>query len=117
MLRGKHANSRVVIKYCKTSECDNLQLSFSLLFIGGRSESMASNRNSRTELTAQEIALEIVKAALAGGAIRQAETEPTGDPLKNTAGKAALDAVYAVRFYQNVLARLEKSQEARNGAA
>lgn len=79
---------------------------------------MVSNRNNRTELTPQEVALEIVKAALVGGAIRpEGGGEQAGDPLKNTAGKAALDAVYAVRFYQNVLARLEKSQIARNGDA
>ena len=70
---------------------------------------MALTRNSRNEITTQEIALEIVKAALAGGALGAKEAED-GDPLKAVAAKATLDAVYAVRLYQTVLARLERPQ-------
>jgi len=74
---------------------------------------MASTRNTRPERSSADIALEIVKAALAGGAIRPTGTEAPGEPLKAVTGKAALDAVYAVRLYQNVLARLEKPRVTR----
>lgn len=78
---------------------------------------MAFTRNNRTGPTPQEIALEIVKAALAGGAIYSGKTDEASDLLKLASKKAVVDAVYAVRFYQTVLTRLENPPVAQKATA
>ncbi|WP_459617473.1 hypothetical protein [Bordetella sp. 2513F-2] len=77
---------------------------------------MALKTTRSTAPTNQEVALEIVKAALLGGALRHSAAKETESATKAANERASLDAVYAVRLYQNVLGRLNRADEEKKAA-
>lgn len=69
---------------------------------------MASEPTQRVSSN-QELALEIVKAALAGGALNHAAlTVQAESAAKQAVAKAAVDSAYITRLFQSTLDRLNQ---------
>lgn len=68
-----------------------------------------SSTSSERLSTNQELALEIVKAALSGGALNHTFlTVQAESPAKHAVAKAAVDSAYIVRLFQSTLDRLNQ---------
>ncbi len=69
---------------------------------------MALDSNHRA-YTNQELALEIVKAALAGGALNHTSLSVQAESAaKQAVAKAAVDSAYMTRLFQSTLDRLNQ---------